>query len=394
MATVYELERLRCNLCGEVFTASAPAGIGQAKYDETVASMVGLLKYGCGLPFNRLERLEQSMGIPLPASTQWELVEEAAESLAPAYDELIRQAAQGTVLHNDDTTAKILDLMDRRTSMEAVATKDEQSDADEDRTGIFTSGIVSTAEGNTIAAFFTGRKHAGENLSDLLAHRAAELSPPIQMCDGLSRNIPSVLKTIVANCLTHARRYFVEVVNDFPDECRYVIEELGEVYRHDEEAKSQQMSPEQRLAFHQARSGPIMERLKKWLEEQFEKKKVEPNSNLGGAIKYMLKHWERLTLFLRVPGAPLDNNICERALKKAILHRKNSLFYKSEHGAHVGDVFMSLIYTSELCNANPFEYLVQLLRHAEDAAAHPERWLPWNYRTALSGPGHDSIPKA
>jgi transposase len=63
----------------------------------------------------------------------------------------------------------------------------------------------------------------------------------------------------------------------------------------------------------------------------------------------MLKHWEKLTLFLRHPGPPLDNNICERALKKAILHRKNALFYKTVNGAHVGDVFMSLIYTCELC---------------------------------------------
>jgi transposase len=96
----------------------------------------------------------------------------------------------------------------------------------------------------------------------------------------------------------------------------------------------------------------------------------------------MLKHWDRLTLFLRQPGAPLDNNVCERALKKAILHRKNALFYKTRNGARVGDLFMSLIYTCQLNQANPFDYLTRLQRQADSVAAHPELWLPWNYRDA------------
>ena len=98
----------------------------------------------------------------------------------------------------------------------------------------------------------------------------------------------------------------------------------------------------------------------------------------------MLNHWDRLTLFLHRAGAPLDNNVVERALKKAILHRKGSLFFQSEHGAHVGDVFMSLIYTCEFCGANPFDYLTELQRHAAELAAHPQNWMPWNYRDTLA----------
>jgi transposase len=98
---------------------------------------------------------------------------------------------------------------------------------------------------------------------------------------------------------------------------------------------------------------------------------------------HTIKHWGPLTLFLRVAGAPLDNNICERVLKKAILHRKASLFYKTENGARVGDVFMSLIHTCELCQADPFDYLTQLQLHARELAANPTNWLPWNYRDAL-----------
>ena len=88
--------------------------------------------------------------------------------------------------------------------------------------------------------------------------------------------------------------------------------------------------------------------------------------------------------FLRVAGAPLDNNICERALKKAILHRKNALFFKTKHGAAVGDLYLSLIHTCELNGGNPFEYLAALHRHAADVAADPAEWMPWNYRDRLA----------
>lgn len=376
-ATVYHMERLRCNLCGEVFTAEAPDGVGTKKYDETSASMIALLKYGSGFPFYRLEGLQENLQIPLPAATQWEIVAAAATRIQPAMDELIRQAAQGKVLHNDDTSMKVLGLMKQ---MASVA---EDAPDPPERTGVFTSGIVSTTDDQKIALFFTGRKHAGENLSTVLAHRAAALGPPIQMCDALSRNLPKPLQVILGYCLTHSRRRFVEVAPNFPSECRYVLEALGEIYHHDEWAREQGMTPEERLYFHQVHSGPVMEKLHAWLTAQLEEKKVEPNSGLGQAITYMRKHWEKLTLFLRQAGAPLDNNLCERALKKAILHRKNSLFYKTRNGARVGDLYMSLIHTAELCGTNPFDYLTELQKHSADLQQNPRGWMPWNYRQAL-----------
>src|SRR4051812_18929420 len=92
--------------------------------------------------------------------------------------------------------------------------------------------------------------------------------------------------------------------------------------------------------------------------------------------------------------APLDNNVCERALKRAILHRKNALFYKTRNGAGVGDLFMSLIYTCQLNQANPFDYLTQLQRHAEAVAACPGSWMPWNYREALACPLPDRVRRS
>jgi hypothetical protein len=381
-ATIYQLQKLRCALSGEVFTAPVPPEAGQRKYDATAASMIALLKYGSGLPFNRLEGLQGHLEIPLPASTQWDIVAAVAANLAPTFAELIRQAAQGEVLHNDDTTVKILELLGQPGS---APTRAETEGADEaERTGLFTSGVVALHAGHRVALFFSGPQHAGENLADVLQRRAAELPPPIQMCDALSRNLPGELQTILAHCLAHARRRFVDVYDRFPEPCRYLLEALSVVYRNEALARQRQLGPAARLQFHQEQSQPTMQELHTWLVRQLEAKRTEPNSALGETIRYMLKHWEKLTLFLRQAGAPLDNNLCERALKKAILHRKNSLFYKTQKGAHVGDLFMSLIYTCQLNEVNPFDYLTELQQHSEEAAADPERWLPWNYRAALA----------
>jgi transposase len=371
-ATVYSLERLRCGACGQVFTAQEPEGVGTDKYDETAAAMIAQLKYGAGTPFNRLEQLESQLGIPLPAATQWEIVEEAAQVIKPARDELIRQSAQGTVVHNDDTSMRVLML---------------KRDPSDDRTGVFTSGIVSVDQGRKIALYFTGSRHAGENLAEVLKRRSAELPSPIQMCDALSRNVPKLpagVEILLANCLAHGRRQFVDVAENFPNECRYVLEMLGQVYGHDAEARERGLTPEERLRLHQERSRPVMDKLHAWLEAQLAERRTEPNSGLGQAIGYLLRHWKPLTLFLRQAGAPLDNNIVERSLKRAVLHRKNALFYRTLNGAQVGDLFMSLIHTCQLCGANSFDYLIELQRHAQELAACPAQWMPWNYRETLA----------
>jgi len=207
-------------------------------------------------------------------------------------------------------------------------------------------------------------------------------------CDALSRNVPKLLPTgveiLLANCLAHGRRQFIEVAANFPDECRYVLEMLGQVYGHDAETRELGLTADERLRLHQERSGPVMDQLRRWLEAQFAERKTEPNSGLGKAITYLLRHWRPLTLFLRIAGAPVDNNIVERALKRAVLHRKNALFYRTLNGAQVGDLFMSLIHTCQLCGVNSFDYLIELQRHAQDLLANVAKWMPWNYRETLA----------
>ncbi|HKU41988.1 MAG TPA: IS66 family transposase [Polyangiales bacterium] len=379
-AHCWDCQRLRCSTCGHVFTAQAPAQAQGPKFDETAVAMIALCRYGTGLPHHRLERLQRNLQTPISSSTQWDGLDQRAGEVKPVFALLEHLAAQGTVIHDDDTYVRILAFMGERRA-KLLQSGDLP---DPERTGLFTTAIVSNTEAGTIALFYSGRKHAGENLNKLLTAREPERDPPILMSDALARNVPKDHPVVQANCTAHARRGIVDQFPNFPLECRAVLEMLREVFAVEARCKQRKLSAQQRLLEHQTESRPVMDKLHAFMTEQLQRKLVEPNSGLGKAYEYMLKRWDKLTLFLQRPGAPLENNICERALKMAIFHRRGSLFYRTQHGASVGDMFTSLIHTAELHAVNPFEYLTEVLRHAAEVAAQPGDWLPWTYKSTLA----------
>lgn len=368
--SIYELVQMRCNRCENVVTAPLPEGIGPESYAPSAASSIAVSKYGLGLPFYRQALHLTYLGVPIAAATQYEVVAGYCPKLQPLIQHLNVVAAAGNVVYSDDASVKILQFAR------------EQGD---DRTGLFTTAIVSHHDEFKVALFFTGRNHAGENRADLIKHREPDLEKLISMTDALASNTCKYdsAKELIAHCLAHGRRNFVKILDSFPEECRHVIDGLARVYHNDSLSRDLEHDPAQRLAYHQEKSQPVMDELKRWLDEQIDAHLVEPNSVLGKAVNYMRNHWEALTVFLRVPGAPLDNNVAERALKKVILHRKNSLFFRSAQGAKVADTYMSLIQTCQLNDANPLEYLTDVLTHHLAAAAAPAEWMPWNYEEAL-----------
>jgi transposase len=366
------LEQLRCNLCGSVFTAAFPNGIELKKYDDSVSVAIALFKNYAGLPLKRLETLQDMVGVPLKDATQWDLMEGLADKIHPVFRHLEYLSAQGDTVHHDDTSVKILSLM-----------KENKTLDDKERRGMFTTGILSKYQGHTICLYVSGRHHSGENMGKIMPLRAANLPPVIRMSDALSSNSTAHLIEYACKCLAHGRRKFVEILKFFPESCRAVIRTLKRVYRHDAFTRKQKMSNQDRLVYHQKHSTPIMESLKIWLEIQLAGKHVEPNSSLGKAIQYMLNHWDGLTQFLCIPGAPLDNNILERILKTVIRVRKNSLFYKTEHGAYIGGMFTSLIQTCQMNGVNPFDYLMCLTRNSSAVFKAPQDWLPWNYQETM-----------
>lgn len=378
-------QRLRCCPCGAVFTAQAPAEAQGGKMSDSAVALIALLRYRAGMPHHRLEQTQKTLETPVPASSQFEALAARAEDVRPVHEELKRQAAQGTLLHCDDTRQPVLEFMGKRRA--ALVERGELKNPD--RHGLFTSGLVSMiGSERKIALFMTGRQHAGENLADLLGLRPADLGSPILMSDALSWNAPAGHVVIECHCLAHARRYFVDEVGNHPQECTYVLEKLEQVFKVDALSRRYRLSDEQRLRLHQRQSGPVMNELEAWMRAQFADKRIEPNSGLGRAINYMIKRWARFTLFLRRPGAPLENNVCERALKAAIRHRNNSLFYRTDRGAKIGDCYMSILYTAEINGENSLAYLTALLGHAAAVAKSPADWLPWTYRATLSRMTH------
>lgn len=368
---IYKQEKLRCNLCDYLISAQLPDSAGKEKYDASFKSMLALQKYYVSVPFYRQEKYQKLLGLPLPDSTQWDLIEKLAGSCYVILKQLVSYAANSKLVHNDDTKVRILEVIN---AIKSGAHGDE-------RKGMYTTGVIAEHGPHKIALFINGTQHAGENLADILKNRKTGLENIIQMCDGSSNNIPSEFKTIICNCMSHGFRKFKELIKFFPTECLTIMKLISEVYSVD--SKTKHLTDEDRLKYHQENSKPHIEKLGKYMQSLIDEHVIEPNSELGKAIEYMTKRWDKLTRFLEVSGAPIDNNIVERALKIAIRNRKNAQFYRSRYSADIGGMITSIIYTCELSNINPHHYLTVLQTHQDEIIAAPQNWLPWNYSTSL-----------
>ena len=382
----YELEKLRCSACGVIFTAGLPAGVGDEKYSAQARAVLAASRYYLGVPGYRLQGYQAMLGVPVPDATQWDQIEVVGDCAYKVFEHMEREAAQGELIFHDDTAVRILSLIKENIDMLSVAQAQGLSTPKE-RTGLHTTALVVQVGEHTAILYYSSRCHAGENLQGLLDKREAGRDKPLAMSDALASNaVADESMLIRCHCLAHGRRKFSDLAEVFPHACQVVLEVLSQVFDHDEQARKEQWSPQARLAYHQAQSQPLMEVLKEWLDTQIDDHLVEPNSSLGKAIVYMQKHWETLTRFLSVPGAPLDNNLAERALKLFIRQRKNSLFYKSTHSAYIASVVTSLIATCLYAGVNAVDYLVALQEHRSAVFADPAAWLPWAYARSRASP--------
>ena len=382
----YEVEKLRCSACGQIFTAGLPAGVGTAKYSPQARAVLAVGRYFLGLPLYRIEAYQAMLGVPVPDATQWDQIEQVGDCAYVVFVQMEQAAAQGELIFQDDTAVRILSLMQENLELVAVAQAQGLS-TPKARTGMHTTALVVKVGAHTAILYYSSRRHAGENLQGLLDQRAAGLDKPLAMSDALARNEVAQEATVIrCHCLAHGRRKFSDLEEVFPHECRVVLEVLSAVFDHDEQARQAQLSPAARLAYHQAQSRPLMEGLKQWLDTQMAEHLVEPNSALGKAMGYMQGHWQTLTRFLSVPGAPVDNNLAERALKLFSRQRKNSLFYKNTHSAYIASVLTSLIATCLYAGVNAVEYLAALQEHRGEVWADPAAWLPWAYAASRASP--------
>jgi len=382
----YTLEKLRCSAYGAIFTAGLPAGVGAEKYSAQARAVLAVSRYYLGVPGYRLQGYQAMLGVPMPDATQWDQIEVVGDCAYKVFAQMEREAAQGALIFQDDTAARILSLIKENRALVAAAHAQGLSTPTE-RTGMHTTALVVKVGEHTAILYYSSRRQAGENLQGLLDQREAGRDKPLTMSDALASNaVADESRLIRCHCLAHGRRKFSDLEAVFPHECQVVLAVLSQVFDHDEQARKEQLNPQARLAYHQAQSQPLMEALKTWLDTQMADHLVEPNSALGKAIGYMQKHWATLTRFLSVPGAPLDNNLAERALKLFIRQRTNSLFYKSTHSAYIASVLSSLIATCLYAGINAVEYLVALQEHRREVFADPAAWLPWAYANSRASP--------
>jgi transposase len=372
-ATRYNLQKLRCAICEIIYTAPLPAGVSTQKYDANFVSMLMINKYFMSVPLYRQDRLQNHLGIPLPASTQWDLMVAHKPMLEALYKALSQDAANGIALCFDDTSVKILS--------EIKAAK-LANQGEKNQHTCFTTGIVSLHKDHRTYLYITDNRSAGKCLTEIMAMRDADLDLPIIMCDALSANIPQGISEdlyTLCFCLVHARRQFYELPKGYDDLADKVISLIGTIYDH--EAHTKGFSSEKRLEYHQEKSTSIMEELKLYLEEQ--KLQFEPNSAPGKAIDYILNRFTGLSQFLRYAHAPLDTNIVERALKLVIQVRKSCLFYKSLSSAAFASFVQSALYSAAQNDINPCEYMGALIENENAVIKNPPAWLPWYFKEAL-----------
>ena len=376
-------EQLRCNGCGQIHRAELPEAVladgaaGQA-YGYSARAVMGIAKYFDADPFFRQQTVQGLFGLSLSASTIFDQCELLADALNPVYRALQRAVAASSVFHIDDTTHRILD---------AAPVKKRRGGVERTRSGVYASALLGTVvddggDGESerpIVLYQTNIGHAGEWLEQILAHRPAGITPPIVMSDALSSNRVHGHAVRIASCNAHARRGFVDVAAHYPEQARFALETYQRVWAAERHCLEHSLEPAARLAYHQAHSSEPMETLRAWCKVELESGAVEANGTLGQAMSYFLRHHENLTLFLREPDAPIDNNVIERLLKLVVRSRRNSSFYRSEVGAGVADVISSVLGTCHENGLNAFDYLCAVQRHAECVRREPERWLPWNW---------------
>lgn len=390
IATRYMQEVMRCASCSSVYEAPLPEGVKPQRWDETADASIAIQKVLTASPFYRTAWIQEMCGVPLPPSTQFERCVVVAETLLPIYKQMVKESANAKVIYGDDTGVKILELMKENGEKK----KDERTGKQkkDERTGMHTTGIVAEmVDGNKIALYFNGRCHTGENVAGLLRWRNKDLDPAIRMSDGLYANWSEDDERRECHCMAHARRKFWEISLIYPAQCGYVLMKIGEIYEIDAVTKDKKMSDDERLAYHQKHSQPIMEELLKWMESEVNEKRVEPNSSLGAAISYFTKHYPFLTGFLKYPGAPLDNNTAEQILKQAASIRKNSYFFKTSFGAAVSGIILSVLITCRINRGNVWEYLVSVLRRSSEVKDNPTAFLPWVYQGAKSDEAEEKL---
>ena len=376
------VDQLRCNACQQIYKAPLPESVledGDATqmYGYSARTLMAIDKFFSGLPYYHQGNLAHIFGHAISASTLFDQCEQVANAVMPVFYEFKKQAATAYQFLLDDTHNRILEqspeLRDKPNGKGKVL-----------RTGVYSSGLIAQlSDGHEIVLFETSLGHAGEHLDSILTFRPPGLIPPLTMSDALSSNLVTAVAVKAAHCNAHARRQFYDIESLYPDDVDWVLKMYGKIWKADDEAKEKNLNPQQRLAYHQQHSLPVMQSIRHWGEAKRAADDFEEHAAFCRAIKYFLRHYEQLTLFCVEPSALIDNNRMEEKLKIVIRGRKTAHFYKTVNGAGVANVLISLIATAYNAGENVYDFLKGLQRYQNHLKSNPVAWLPWNYKKTI-----------
>lgn len=311
--------------------------------------------------------MQKAAGNPVSPSSLFEMSEDVMDASYPVFSMLCSLAAAGKQISYDDTGCKIL------SHLRGLEGKNRTT---------HTTGLVAKDEnGRIIKLFFSDERSGGKTIDELLKARAPDAKIIILMRDALAANNTDHENKVDAKCLVHARRPFWLFRDIFPEECKVFLDHISRIYLHEKICRTKKLSDSGRLEIHSKHSLPLMIAMRQEAKRLLDNNLVEHNTELGKALKYLDRHWDGLSKFCSVEGCPLDNNISERLMKSCIRHRKNSLFYKTDMGALVGDVVMSVGFTALEYGVDPHAYFTALQKNISDVHKNPDCWLPWNYAT-------------
>jgi len=379
-ATKHIVEQLQCNLCDEIFKAplSEEARLdgadGRTLYSYSAVALIAILKFFGVMPWHRMETVQAWIGVRVPDSSMFDQCERLANAIAPVAKHLERISSEVMLLFGDDTSACVLNersaLIPERESGELV-----------ERTGCHTTCVIAaTDDGHHIVHFRIGIQHTGELLDELLSERPSTLPPPMVMSDALSANKVTACKVRECFCNAHPVRYFKKLKENYPKEAGYVLERYKKIFDNEKLCQENELSPEQRLAYHREHSKPLLKEISTHGYDLLEvSEEIEPNSDIGKAYKYVYNNEYELSAFYRYPGAPLENNLSERILRLPVHLRDGAPFYRNAIGAAIAATILSVGSTAYNAGVNLLDYFVAMLRHSDDVRARPYDWVPWLY---------------
>ena len=373
----YLKDVLRCNSCGTEFMSNKQI----YKWTNSARSSV-ILQKTSGMPFYRLSQLQSLYNAPVAVSTLWQQCsgfwQDCGSDICSA---LFMAIAKSDKISADDTKVRILEVIQCNKAL-----------PEKERRACNTTVIVAQIEGDReVVLYVSANRHCGENLGKILKGRPNKEDHVKLMVDASSQNNPvmeEVVALTVSNCLTHARRKFHEL-RDYYQECDFFLKEIAYIYKNDEICLNK--TPKDRLLYHVEHSLPHLNNIYNEIDYLFREKLIEPNSSLGKAMNYWIRHKRKLMRFVQVEGVDIDNSKSERALKTIILQRKNSLFFKSLSSAEVLSGISSIVKTCAVNKINAFGYLNWVQENWQAVQKSPENFLPWHY--GLSPPAANVATK-